>query len=338
VSRTATAAGAAVAGVFALLVGLVILGGGSQAAAIQTNVGAPTRLDASAVPGWAASLLTRAARTCPQITAPVLAAQIQAESGWKTHAVSVAGAQGLAQFTPDTWITWGADGNGDGRRDPFTPADAIAAQAAFMCHLVHVVAADEALSGGRLDLALAAYNAGLGAVKTYGGVPPYAETTAYVARIRTLIGKVAVGGWQIGGQPAGTAAAVIAAGKRWIGTPYAWGGGTLNGPSEGFGSGAGVIGFDCSSFIRYAYYHGTGGKITLPRTAAAQYAATKDHPVPLSGLRPGDLLFWGASAASIHHEAIYLGRGRMLEAPHTGQAVKIRAVYTAGYYGATRIL
>jgi len=116
-----------------------------------------------------------------------LAAQLDAESGWNPNAVSPVGAQGLAQFMPGTWIGQGVDGDRDGIRDPFNPADAIASQASFMCKLLAAVSANRNLTGDPIDLALAAYNAGLGAVQKYAGMPPYAETQNYVRRIRALM-------------------------------------------------------------------------------------------------------------------------------------------------------
>lgn len=328
---------ASVGGLVAVLLGIVILIGG-QATATSTTVGAPTRLDTEAVPAWAAPLLQRAAGQCELVTAPLLAAQIDAESGWNPAAVSNAGAEGLAQFMPGAWITWGRDGDGDGERDPFSPADSIAAQAAYMCHLVDQVTQLH-LSGETLDLALAAYNAGPGAVQRHDGIPPYPETTAYVDHVRSLTASYAANGQPIAAPSEGVQS-VITAGEKWIGTPYAWGGGTVNGPTEGFAQGEDIVGFDCSSLVMYAYYQGTGGDIRLPRTSAAQYAATSDHTVPLSQLRPGDLLFWGGSPETIHHVALYLGDGKMLNAPHTGTEVQIEPVSGGGsdLLAATRVL
>jgi len=92
---------------------------------------------------------------------------------------------------PGTWLGEGIDGNGDGLRDPFNPADAIASQASFICKLLAAVTADKSLTGDPIDLALAGYNAGLGAVQRHHGVPPYAETQDYIVRIRTLMAKYA---------------------------------------------------------------------------------------------------------------------------------------------------
>jgi hypothetical protein len=102
----------------------------------------------------------------------LLAAQLKAESDFNPNSVSPAGAQGIAQFMPGTAASLGL-------KDPFDPRAAIDAQA----HLMH----DLIRQFGSIPKALAAYNAGPGAVQQYGGIPPFAETQAYVARILALI-------------------------------------------------------------------------------------------------------------------------------------------------------
>jgi len=148
------------------------------------------------------------------------------------------------------------------------------------------------------------------------------------------------------GGATGTAARVIAQAFKWTHppdgpVPYSWGGGTLAGPSRGFAQGAGTVGFDCSSYTQYVFYHGVG--VTLPRTAAGQYAATAGRTVitgspEVSRLQPGDLLFWGSSPGAIHHVALYAGDGKILEEPHTGSAARIVAVYDGDFFAATRPL
>ena len=104
----------------------------------------------------------------------LLAAQLYAESGFNPFAQSPAGAEGIAQFMPGTADAYGLD-------NPYDPVEAIDAQAHLMSDLLEQF-------GGKVALALAAYNAGAGAVEQYGGLPPFAETRAYVSRILALLG------------------------------------------------------------------------------------------------------------------------------------------------------
>jgi hypothetical protein len=106
------------------------------------------------------------------VSAALLAAQLYAESGFNPFAVSSAGAQGIAQFMPGTARALGL-------ANPFDATRAIDAQAHLMRDLLRQL--------GTVPLALAAYNAGPGAVARCGCVPPYPETQAYVARIVGLL-------------------------------------------------------------------------------------------------------------------------------------------------------
>jgi hypothetical protein len=106
------------------------------------------------------------------VGAALLSAQIYAESNFNPFAQSPAGAQGIAQFMPGTAQALGL-------QNPFDPEQAIDAQAHLMRDLLRRF--------GSVPLALAAYNAGAGAVEQYGGIPPYPETRAYVAKILGLL-------------------------------------------------------------------------------------------------------------------------------------------------------
>jgi len=132
---------------------------------------------------------------------------------------------------------------------------------------------------------------------------------------------------------ASAAQTAMNAALRYVGQMYAWGGGSLTGPSEGFGPDVGVIGFDCSGLTRYAYAQ---ARITLPRVAADQYAAFPK----VSTLQPGDLVFYAtdpSDPATIHHVAMYLGGGQMIEAPESGERVHVTAMrYGYEYIGAVR--
>lgn len=92
---------------------------------------------------------------------------INQESGWKPHVTSSAGAYGLTQLMPST-----ADYLGVNPRDPLQNLDGGARYLA-----------EQMQKFGSPDLALAAYNAGPGAVSKYGGIPPYRETQNYVRAI-----------------------------------------------------------------------------------------------------------------------------------------------------------
>jgi soluble lytic murein transglycosylase-like protein len=99
-------------------------------------------------------------------------AVISVESAFQTNAVSSKRAQGLMQLIPATARRFGV-------RDVFDPADNIRGGMAYLRWLLTHFKGD-------VTLALAGYNAGEGAVKKYGGVPPYKETQKYVQKIRRL--------------------------------------------------------------------------------------------------------------------------------------------------------
>ncbi len=101
------------------------------------------------------------------VPATLLAAVAKQESGYNPTAVSPAGARGLMQIMPATAKGLGVD--------PMQPTQAVDGAARLLKDLI--------ARFGRVDHALAAYNAGPGAVIRYGGIPPYAETKAYVPAV-----------------------------------------------------------------------------------------------------------------------------------------------------------
>lgn len=124
----------------------------------------------------------------------------------------------------------------------------------------------------------------------------------------------------------------VAAGMAYLGTPYSWGGGTVSGPSTGFGSGTGVVGFDCSSLAQFIW---AKSGVMLPRVTDAQAAATPHLP-PGAPLVAGDLLFFHSPsdpAGVYHHVGIYDGQGDMLHAPRPGKTVEVvHNVFADPYY------
>ena len=137
--------------------------------------------------------------------------------------------------------------------------------------------------------------------------------------------------------PVGSSAAAttaITAAKKHLGLSYAWGGGGSSGPGWGWGIDEGVWGFDCSGLTQYAY---ASAGIDIPRNSRAQYAALPK--VASNDLRAGDLVFYATSPGNpqtIHHVAIYLGDGRILESPQSGDVVKISPMRWYHYAGAVR--
>ncbi|MGV9892075.1 C40 family peptidase [Streptomyces sp. NPDC003395] len=273
-----------------------------------------------AVPAAYKNLIEEAGHACPEISPNLLAALLQQESGFNPNSKSPAGAEGIGQFMPSTWEKHGLDANGDGQRNVWDPEDAIPSAAKYLCDSAQEV---KNVPGDKTANMLAAYNAGSDAVKRYGGVPPYKETQNYVKVIAATANSAPPTGSS--GTPAnsGQASTALAAAQKMLGTPYSWGGGNASGPTKGTccspngRSGASITGFDCSGLTLYAY---AKAGISLPRTAAAQYAASE--PVKPEDMRPGDLVFYGSSASSIHHVGLYVGGGWIINAPRPGTEVR----------------
>ena len=114
------------------------------------------------------------------------------------------------------------------------------------------------------------------------------------------------------GPASGRAAAAVQFAYNQLGKPYQYGG-------------AGPYSYDCSGLTMRAW--GAAG-VALPHNAASQQSMT--HAVSAADAQPGDLVFFGSPA---YHVGIYIGGGRMIAAPHTGDVVKIQAVYggVSGY-------
>ena len=108
-----------------------------------------------------------------------------------------------------------------------------------------------------------------------------------------------------------------------LGLPYVWGG---NGPDRSNGNG-----FDCSGLTQSAFQ---AAGITIPRTATEQFHTGRVVGAP--DLRAGDLVFYGDPNGFLHHVAIYVGRGKIIDAPHPGAVVRFDPVAAVDYAGARR--
>ncbi len=166
------------------------------------------QLNIDAIPAHARYLapwVVRAGSLCPQITPPMIAAQIDLESSWRADAVahnppdSGGDAIGIAQFQLGTWATWGGDYDHDGRNAPDDPEDAIYAMGRLMCDLVAWAKrgiGTGILSGAEVDIAWAAYFCGRGCILAAGGVPAAGLAHDYPQQVRSRIDKysIAAGG------------------------------------------------------------------------------------------------------------------------------------------------
>ncbi|HET6497764.1 MAG TPA: NlpC/P60 family protein [Coriobacteriia bacterium] len=110
---------------------------------------------------------------------------------------------------------------------------------------------------------------------------------------------------------------VVSIAMRYLGAPYRWG---ASGPNS----------FDCSGFTLFVYRQ-VG--VSLPHSSRAQFRV--GERVARSDLQPGDLVFFGSP---IHHVGIYVGGGRYIHSPRTGDVVKVSSLSSRGmtYTGATR--
>ena len=279
-------------------------------------VGAGEELAEGMVPPEFVDWLEIGAEVCEEVDAPLLAAQISAESSFQQHGYNHAGAAGYTQFIDSTWATYGfpVDSKGKpngpaGSGDRNKVSDAVMAQANFMCDLGGQIQGwidDGSVKGDLTELMLAGYNAGPGAVQNAGGMPSggeyTTETQPYVAKIMRERAKYGTGieksrkkrpsrsraasGDDIGAQ-------ALEAAYKYEGVPYVWGGKTMK---DG--------GLDCSGLITLAFAdigyvvpHGTKQQIHV------------GEEVPLEDARPGDIVFSRFEGNGPEHVAFVLEPG-----------------------------
>jgi cell wall-associated NlpC family hydrolase len=133
--------------------------------------------------------------------------------------------------------------------------------------------------------------------------------------------EFAAGGAAPAAGPIGVRAIAIA--ERYLGVPYVWGGADP------------ATGFDCSGLVMYVYRQ-LG--IDLLHFSGAQYH--EGAPVSVDALAPGDLVFFDPGPRGPGHVGMYVGGGRFIQAPHSGDVVKISSLsefgYASSYVGAVR--
>ena len=130
----------------------------------------------------------------------------------------------------------------------------------------------------------------------------------------------------------GAVQTVIDRAMAQLGVRYSWGGGNSRGPTVGVRDGGVAdsfgdfrkVGFDCSGLMLYAF---AGAGVNLPRWSGNQ--ATFGRQVPRSQMQPGDMLSWARNGRT-YHIALYIGNGRMIEAPYSGASVTISPVRYSG--------
>jgi cell wall-associated NlpC family hydrolase len=165
------------------------------------------------------------------------------------------------------------------------------------------------VDGTQPPVVTSSYNGDGGA----GGTPTY-TTPLSDSQIQGLIGGVTDS----------TKKKFLDTALKQVGDPYVYG---AEGPNA----------FDCSGLVQYSAQQ--AGIKNMPRTASEQYNATKNHPVSAKDLQPGDLIFPDAEfneAGGPGHVMIYVGNGQVVEAPHTGDHVKVISLSSVGGFHATR--
>jgi hypothetical protein len=211
-------------------------------------------------------------------------------------------AVGPMQFIPTTWASHGLDGNGDGIADPHNIHDAVWSAAVYVCVSHPRAEPVDFTDPEHLEAALLRYNrAGWYVDKVMDHIDAYTEIASQtVAEVPQVGSEVST--------EQGRAAAEWA--LTQVGKPYIWGG-------------AGPHGYDCSGLTMQAW---KAAGVSLPRVTTDQ--VNTGTRVKLDDLRPGDLLFYdtGAPGGSPSHVTMYVGAGQMVNAPRTGQSIRVEPV------------
>lgn len=213
-------------------------------------------------------------------------------------------AVGVTQHLPANWTDYGVNARGGGEADPHNVFDSVASTAVELCQSAQGEPVDFA---DRQDLESALFR--------YNPVQWYVDDV--MARIDHYDTHHPGTGHGVGpGSPEGVAAAEWALDQ--VGKPYVWGG---TGPDA----------FDCSGLTMKAW---EAAGVDIPRVTTDQYTA--GQRVGLENLSPGDLLFYNTSdyapGLPPTHVTMYVGDGQMVNAPSTGQEVRVEPV-DSEFYG-----
>ena len=251
-----------------------------------------------------------------------LAAARSSLSATAAYAYQSGGLGGVASLTdlsdPDTFLSSSAMLDEVARYQASQVAAVAAAQYDVARASTQVIAKEEAAKTAlnaitddknRIDGLLAQARSLLGSLRAADRARYDAANNASASAMRALRGSY-------NGPASGRAAVAVRFAYNQLGKPYHYGG-------------AGPDSYDCSGLTMRAW--GAAG-VSLSHNAAAQQGETRG--VSRSNLQPGDLVFFGSPA---YHVAIYIGGGRIIAAPHTGDVVKIQELsYMPNYSGGGR--
>lgn len=162
----------------------------------------------------------------------------------------------------------------------------------------------------------------------------YAKNVAAASTLTAALVPTCSGSAVGGGPGSAVGQGIVEAAMTQLGMPYVWGGGGPSGPSGiDYVDGRGP-GFDCSGLVQWAIYTATGGRVTVARTAAQQaVSAGQSVPADLGQMQPGDLVAFdnGPRVVGADHIGIYIGNGKMINAPQSTDNVRIDDL-TSGYF------
>jgi cell wall-associated NlpC family hydrolase len=218
------------------------------------------------------------------------------------------------------------------------PASTVSSRAAVV--IITVVAAVVCLTAWVTVAAMAAIDRSADRVpaELVGGVPATYQPVVQAAPVAQAV-PLPMGNWT---QQRGVQIARRA--LQWVNMPYSFGAGGAAGPSYGIPvdrdsrNDDKVYGFDCSGLTMYAL----APWLRLDHDAASQYTEVGSFHPAIDSLQLGDLVFWtkDGTIEGIGHVAVYVGDGKVVQAPHSGDVIRVTPIYEVetGTMGATRPL